>query len=449
MSRDGQAPMTEIRRVHVVGAGLAGLAASVRLAKAGIEVILHEAAPQAGGRCRSYFDDTLGCRIDNGNHLVTAGNIAVLAYLREIGAADTIAGPPDAEFHFLDLDTGERWVVRPNRGRIPWWIFSAKRRVPGTRSWDYLRALRLVWARPEDTLTSLLDRNSLIFQRLWLPLAISALNTDVEEAAAVPLVRVLRETFGRGGAACRPLMPIKGLSESLIDPALERLRTLGAESRMGSRLKAMMVSGDRVSVLSFDEGDQTLEGDAAVLLAVPASVATRIVPDLTAPDEFRPIVNAHFRVTAPAESPPFVGLLGGATQWVFRKPEVLSVTISAGSSFVDLSAAELAELLWPEVRRAYDLPEGPLPAWQIVKEKRATFAATPLQLSRRPKAVTRWKNLTLAGDWTDTGLPATIEGAVRSGFAAADALLKTSVRRANREKRRSAELSEGEIARAS
>ncbi|MGH7074543.1 MAG: hydroxysqualene dehydroxylase HpnE [Stellaceae bacterium] len=441
--------MTEIRRVHVVGAGLAGLAASLRLAKAGIGVVLHESAPQAGGRCRSYFDDALGCRIDNGNHLVTAGNAAVLNYLREIGAAATIAGPPEAEFNFLDLQTGERWVVRPNRGRIPWWIFSAKRRVPGTSSMDYLRALRLVRAGPQDTLTSILDRNSPIFQRLWLPLAISALNTDVDEAAAAPLVRVLRETFGRGGAACRPLMPIEGLSESLVDPALERLRAMGAQLRLGSRLKAITVSGDHVSTLSFDEGEEALQDDAAALLAVPASVATRVVPNLTAPNEFRPIVNAHFRVKALPDAPPFVGLLGGATQWVFRKPEVLSVTISAGSQFVDMPASVLAELLWPEVQRAYDLPPGPLPAWQIVKEKRATFAATPMQLPRRPKAITCWRNLTLAGDWTDTGLPATIEGAVRSGFAAADALLKTSVIRGNSEKRRSAESLKGEIARAS
>jgi len=190
--------MTRLQRVHVVGAGLAGLAASLRLAKAGIRVILHEAAPQAGGRCRSYFDEALGCRIDNGNHLMMAGNTAVLSYLREIGAAATVSGPAEAEFHFFDLATDERWVMRPNGGKFPWWIFSAKRRIPGTRSWDYLRALRLVLARPQENLTSVFNRDSLIFQRLWLPLTVSALNTEVDEAAAAALLSVLRETFGRG-----------------------------------------------------------------------------------------------------------------------------------------------------------------------------------------------------------------------------------------------------------
>ena len=415
--------MNRLQRVHVVGAGLAGLAASLRLAKAGIRVLLHEAAPQAGGRCRSYFDEALGCRIDNGNHLIMAGNTAVLSYLREIGAAETVSGPAEAEFHFLDLKTNQRWILRPNNGRFPWWIFSAKRRVPGTHSWDYLRALRLVWARPQDNLTAVLDRDSLIFQRLWLPLAVSALNTEVDEAAAAPLVRVLRETFGRGGAACRPLTPTEGLSESLIDPALERLQAMGVELHLGSRLRAIKATGDHVSTLSFEQGDELLEHDAAILLAVPASTAARIVPDLIAPDEFRPIVNAHFRVAVPPHTPSFIGLLGGATQWVFRKRQVLSVTISAGSQFVDMPSDQLAKLLWPEVQRAYELAPGPSPPWQVVKEKRATFAATRVQLARRPKAATRWRNLVLAGDWTDTGLPATIEGAVRSGFAAADALL--------------------------
>jgi uncharacterized protein with NAD-binding domain and iron-sulfur cluster len=99
------------------------------------------------------------------------------------------------------------------------------------------------------------------------------------------------------------------------------------------------------------------------------------------------------------------------------------VTISAANGLVDTPAQKLAELIWLEVQRAYDLPPGPLPPWQVVKEKRATFAATPTQLSRRPKSVTRWENLVLAGDWTDTGLPATIEGAIRSGFTAATHLL--------------------------
>lgn len=412
-----------LKRVHVIGAGVAGLAASIRLSNAGLEVVLHEAAPQAGGRCRSYFDETIGSRIDNGNHLVIAGNTAVMSYLSEIDALDTIGGPPEARFDFVDLKSGERWAVRPNPGRLPWWIFRENRRVPRTSPWDYLQGLRLARARPDHTVTALLDQNTLLFQRLWEPLAVSALNTDLAEASALSLARVLRETFGRGGAACRPLAPNEGLSESLVEPALDRLRTNGAQIRLGSRLRTIEFENRRASKLVLDQGDEPLDVETATVLAVPPTVATRVVPGLAAPDAFRPIVNAHFRVNAPADTPLFIGVIGGATQWVFRKREVLSVTISAANGLVDRPAQELAELIWPEVQRAYDLPGGPLPPWQIVKEKRATFAATPAQLSRRPNAVTRWENLVLAGDWIETGLPATIEGAIRSGFTAANVLL--------------------------
>ncbi|HET7595220.1 MAG TPA: FAD-dependent oxidoreductase, partial [Stellaceae bacterium] len=285
-------------------------------------------------------------------------------------------------------------------------------------------ALRLAMAGRDDTVTDVLDPNATIFRRLWQPLAVAALNTEVERGAAVMLGRVLRESFGAGGDACRPLVPREGLSESLVDPALARLAALGVELRLGSRLRGMEVAGERLAVLSFDSGRETLAEGEAIVLAVTAPVAARLLPGLVAPDEFRAIVNAHYRVAAPADSPLFVGLVGGAAEWVFRKSEVLSVTVSAADRFIDTPAEELAALLWRDVVRAYDLRDETLPRWQIVKERRATFAATPAQLARRPQAPTRWANLALAGDWTATGLPATIEGALRSGFAAAAHLLR-------------------------
>ena len=120
--------------IHIVGAGIAGLAAAVRLTQAGMRVIVHEAAGQAGGRCRSYHDPALDMMIDNGNHLLLSGNRATLAYVRTIGASDRLVGPATAEFPFIDLATNERWVLRPNEGRLAWWIFDAQPPRAGTRS---------------------------------------------------------------------------------------------------------------------------------------------------------------------------------------------------------------------------------------------------------------------------------------------------------------------------
>jgi hydroxysqualene dehydroxylase len=405
--------------VHIVGAGLAGLAAAVRLTDAGRSVILHEAAPHAGGRCRSYFDAELGCRIDNGNHLLLAGNNAALEYLERIGAKGTLEGPVDAVFPFIDAATKQRWTVWPNRGVLPWWVLTSKRRVPETRATAYFAALALRRADPSATVAEVLDREQVLFRRLWEPLAVAALNTRAERASAALFAKILSETLGRGGAACRPLIPRVGLTETFVAPALALLRGRGAEIHFGARLKALSFAASRASGLVFDTGSIEIGNRDSVILAVPAAIAARLVPGLTVPDLYSPIVNAHFRCESPVGSPFFVGVINGAAEWIFRKRGVLSVTVSAADRIVNRTAPELREAFWRDIALAYELPAHPVPPARIVKERRATFLASPEQLKRRPEQSTQWRNLLLAGDYVDTGLPATIEGAIRSGLAAA------------------------------
>lgn len=412
-------------RVHVIGAGLAGLSAAVWLARAGQRVIVYEATGHAGGRCRSFFDDVLDRRIDNGNHLILSGNDDTRAYLEAIDATDRLCGPERAEFPFLDLESGERWTVRPAAGRIPWWILSRARRVPGSRPAEYLRALRLARAGDDATVAQCLDGGGVLFRRFWEPLAVAALNTGADEGAASLLWPVLRETFGRGEAACRPRIASPGLSECFVDPALRFLEAAGAAVRLRSRLRAMTFEGDRVAALGFAGGETVeLAADDRVVLAVPPVPAVALLPGLEAPRESRAIVNGHFLVGSIARRPSFLGLIGGVCQWLFVRGDVASVTVSAADSLAEKSSDTIATRMWIEVARALGLEGMPLPAFRIVKEKRATFAQTPAETRRRPRFRTAWSNLVLAGDWTDTGLPATIEGSVRSGRTAANAIVK-------------------------
>ncbi len=412
-------------RIHIVGAGLAGLSAAVRLAAAGRKVVLYEAGPQAGGRCRSYFDEQLGCRIDNGNHLLMSGNRSALAYLDRIGAADSLAGPDEARFPFIDLATGERWEVVPNDGPLPLWLLDPKRRVPGSKLSDYLTGLKIMRAGPNDTVAALVGNNAALYRRFWEPLTVAALNTEAENGAAELLWPVLKETFGRGARYCRPLVARVGLSESFVDPALAWLALKGGRLLTGSRVRGIRFEGERAAALDLAAEAIPLDQDDAVILAVPPAVAESLLPGLSVPTEYRSIVNAHFRLATalPADEVSVLGVIGGVAQWVFRRHDLASVTVSSATAIVDDEAESIATRIWADVAACLSLGSAPLPAWRIVKEKRATFAQTPAQVALRPKSATRWRNLALAGDWTDTGLPATIEGAIRSGEKAADCVV--------------------------
>lgn len=408
--------------VHIVGAGLAGLSCAVRLAGEGARVALHEAARMAGGRCRSYFDPTLGLTIDNGNHLLLSGNAAARDYAARIGADGALVGPAECEFDFLDARDGQRWRLRPNASRVPWWIFFPDRRVPGTGPLDYLDAAKLLFAKDGATIGETMNCDGALYEKLWRPVMLSALNTEPRDASATLAGAVLRETLAAGGAACRPLVAKDGLGEAFIEPALKTLRAQGVEPRFGARLREIAFDGARVSALRFGDEEIALgEGDR-VVLAVPPWIAQELVPGLVAPDDFRAILNVHFKIAPPAGQPLLLGMIGSLSEWLFAFDDRLSVTISGANRLMDAPREALAEEIWAEVAAACGfgpgLASGP-PPWQIVKEKRATFAATPAQEARRPGAATSWSNLFLAGDWTATGLPATIEGSIRSGYKAA------------------------------
>jgi squalene-associated FAD-dependent desaturase len=410
------------QHVHIVGAGLAGLSAAVRLTERGHKVSVYEATSQAGGRCRSYHDPALDMMIDNGNHLVLSGNGAVMSYLDTIGARDHLRGPSEARFPFYDMADGTRWTVHANDGVVPWWIFNPRRRVPGTGVRDYISLLRLLRAPAGATIGEVIACKGPLYERLLGPFLVAALNTEPPQASAALAAAVIRETLAAGGCHYHPLIA-EGLSEAFIEPALAFIKARGGHVAFGQRLRALEFEGRRVAALDFGDAAVALDAHDPVVLAVPPVVAASLVPQLRVPTEFRAIVNAHFKLDRPTAAARITGVVNGTVEWLFAFPDRLSVTISNADRLLDTPREELAQKLWNEVSRITNIGS-PLPPWQIVRERRATFAALPQQNAIRPPARTGWHNLLLAGDWTATGLPATIEGAIRSGYRAAELIDK-------------------------
>ncbi len=411
------------RTVHIIGAGISGLSAAVRLAAAGYQVRVHEAMQQAGGRCRSYFDAATGLTIDNGNHLLLSGNSAAVDYARSIGTDAGLVGPDSAEFSFADLADGQRWTLSLGNSRLPLWVLDPERRVPGTTVRDYLALAPLVWSPASRLVGDAIPCEGPLYRKLVAPLLLAALNVDPPEGSAGLAGAVVRKTLLAGGQACRPLIARDGLSAVLVEPAIEKLRAQGAEVLFGHELRRLNMSGDRISALDFGDDVITLGAEDKVILAVPPRPAASLLPGLKTPSQFRAIVNAHFNYAPPPGQPALLGVVGGLVEWLFAFPNRLSVTISNGDRLVDMPREQLAREVWQDICKLTGITAN-LPPWQIVRERRATFAATPEQNALRPGAVTSWNNLFLAGDWTDTGLPATIEGSVQSGNRAADLVLR-------------------------
>jgi squalene-associated FAD-dependent desaturase len=405
--------------VHIIGAGLAGLSAAVRLTGSRRTVVIHEATAHAGGRCRSYYDQATDMVIDNGTHLLLSGNHAALSFVEAIGSTPGLHGPGAAEFAFIDLPSGEQWTLRFGDSRFPWWVFDKDRRLPQTAVVDYLPLARLAWTSVDKPIRDVINCSGPIYERLLEPLLLAALNIAPREGSAKLASALIRETLALGGQACRPLLARDGLGAVFVEPAINYLREHGASVAFQDELIALHFGNGRVSRLEFTKQTVDLGETDAVVLAVPPYVAASFVPDLRAPSSFRGIVNAHFRIDPPARLPPMLGVINGTCEWIFALPGRISVTISDGGELFAAPRAELAQAIWSEVAKVSGLPNT-LPPWQIVRERRATFSATPEQNALRPTAETAWNNLFLAGDWTATGLPATIESAVRSGYRAAD-----------------------------
>jgi len=439
--------------VIVIGGGFAGLSAAVALSERGARVLVLEARPVLGGRAFSFTDPQTGEVVDNGQHLLVGCYRETFAFLRTIGAGDLVRLQGELEVPFIDED-GRGSVLRCPPLPSPLHLFGA------ILEWDALGVadrlsvvgmvgpLRLarrlargsdgrIAASPGETVESWLVRNgqsARLRAMLWEPLALAVLNQSSRVASAPPFARVLGEMFGPDRRDAAIGLPVVPLTEMYIEPARRFIEGRGGEVRTGAQ-GLVRLEGDRVSAV--EACGETLQA-AAVVAAVPwFAIPTLVAGETGALSDIAgrasrtsasPIVTVNLWLDRPVLEQPFVGLPGRALQWVFDKRQAfgaaashLSLVSSGAAPLVDLSNDALAHLAFDELCQAVpEARDARLVRATVVREKRATFSLAPGQ-PPRPGTTTAVRGLYLAGDWIDTGLPATIESAVTSGHRAAAA----------------------------
>jgi squalene-associated FAD-dependent desaturase len=435
--------------VAIIGGGTAGLAAALRLVSAGVKVRLYEARHIAGGRTFSVPDPESGMEVDNGQHLLMGCYRDTLRYLADAGGAAGLRHLPRLRIPFLHTDgrkgTLAAGALPPPLGHALAFLryslldWPAKRAVLSLAL--HLRTLRidsipeLDEISAESWLRGRRQTDSAV-EALWEPVILATMNTTADRASAAVFVRVLREIFLGSAGASSLLLPERGLSRVLVDPALARISERGGEVFFGRAVRSLRAEGDAIRLQFRDGGG---EQAASVLCAVPpwklgdVLASSELLPGIRRIlPHFEPssILSVHFWTDRPVTNEPMTGLLGGTLQWLFAKGRdtsgmhMYSCTVSAPGALIEQDGQVIGDLLGAELMRSVPgFDAGGIRRVLPLRERRATFVPRPGLDAVRPAARTPVRGLYLAGDWTATGLPATIEGAVRSGHLAADAIL--------------------------
>lgn len=422
--------------VAIVGGGLAGIAAAVALGEAGHRTTLYEARPRLGGATCSFTRN--GLNVDNGQHVFLRCCTAYRGLLDRLGVAGRVHLQDRFDVRVL-TPAGGRGRLR--RGALPG-PFHLLPALAGYRLLgpaDRLRAMRVSLAlRRLDPADPALDRTYLgswlaahgqrerARRALWELFSMAALNVGVEDAALGPAAMVFRTAlFGRAGAADIgvPSVPLGELHGTAARAAIERR---GGTVRLSAKVTAVekgsvLVDGNRVEA-------------SAVIVATPHEQAAALVPEDAAPDRGRwrgldasPIVNVHVVYDRRVTEVPFAAVVDSPVQWVFDKTraaglrdgQYLAVSVSAAGHWIDTPTALVRTTFVPALERIFPAArQARIIDFFVTRERRATFRQCPGSGALRPEAATRWPGLFLAGAWTDTGWPDTMEAAVRSGLNA-------------------------------
>lgn len=443
--------------VLIIGGGFAGLAAGVGLAKAGRRVRLLEQKPHLGGRARSFTEPTTGSVVDNGQHILMGCYHATIRFLGEIGTLERIHFQPHLSVHFLEDSGRLTSLVCPDLP-APWHLlggvllsdsFTSREKFQVLRLGRKLKASQSSLATPDgnrrlsvNEWLTLVGQSEKLKRNFWNLLCIAAMNEDPQIAAAALFKRVLALALFHSPEDSRIGIPRVGLSESYTKAAANYIAARGGQVELNRNVSALVVSDGACKGVRLADG-ATLEA-RAVVSAVPWFELARLLPgELLRSEPFfagtlalrpGPIISINLWFDRPITELRFVGLRGTTIQWLFNKSRIfgcdehyVSIVLSGAHAHIGRAKEELLEVALRELGELFPAARGArLLHSLVIKERFATFSPSCDAEELRPSARTPIKGLVLAGDWTATGLPATIEGAVQSGYTAAQEILVTA-----------------------
>ncbi|MDP3147514.1 MAG: hydroxysqualene dehydroxylase HpnE [Ignavibacteria bacterium] len=442
-----------MKKCLIVGGGLAGLSAAVFLASKNIQVHLIEASPKFGGRAYSFLDDKSGDEIDNGQHLLLGCYYETIKFIKLLGAEDQFYFQKRLEINFVDQHKKE-FHLKAIKLPYPFGLLAGLLSYRALSLLDKIKIKTLISTllftdSNKYSDVSVLDwlkkngQNERSIKAFWEVIGVGALNSHLKDASAKMFIDILKVIFLKGSDASAMIIPKVGLSKAFVEPALNFLQSSKNELSHSEKLLEISIAQNKAIAVGTDKG--IINDFDAIIFAIPSYAISKIIEKKPIPSPSQregyndspfggkeggldlstsSILTLHLWLKENKMKKPFYALLNSPIHWVFNHGNYITTVTSSADEFIEKSQEELFSIVSEELQKYLDIKKEDISDYKIIKEKRATFIPNKENLLKRPSVKTNLENVFLAGDWTNTGLPATIEGAIKSGVTAAEEVQK-------------------------
>ena len=426
-----------MKKTVVIGSGFAGLTAASYLSNNNHKVQILESAPKPGGRAYSFEDKETGAVIDNGQHILMGCYKETLKFLKLTGADKNLFRQDSLSIKFIK-ENFEISEINASRLFYPLNLISAflnYSAVSLTEKLLFIKFFLKLYLYSDKELKKLTVKEWLkkekqtdnLIRSFWEILAIGALNADINKVSAKIFADILKEIFFRGNKAASIILPSSGLSDAYCCDAVKYIESREGVISFSEQVTGLVINDNRV--VEIITPGRVIKDFDFVISTIPLYALKKILHSNDFLDnislDYSSILSIHLFLKKNRFDNTFYGLIGSPVQWIFNKGTHLTIVISNADAYIDTSKEEIFEMVLQELKKYILLDKSEVESYRVIKEKRATFIPKNEILDKRPGTISPFKNLFLAGDWVNTGLPATIEGAVKSGVLAVEAVMNS------------------------